>query len=179
MKRPCKRILIASLLVLAAFTFVPVAAGEATTVIVVRHAEKMTDSSDPSLSMDGKVRAATLGQMLADVELSAILSTPFKRTTGTVAGIAKARGLEVTITPIDDGLAKHVEDIARRIKEDHAGGAVLVVGHSNTVPAIVGALGIDGVSELTEKDYDDLFVVNIDESGVAHLMHLHYGEVSP
>lgn len=179
MKRPCKRTLLASLLIFAAAAVIPVLAGTATTVIVVRHAEKMTDSTDPLLSEAGKERAAELAHVLADVKLSAIISTPFKRTTGTVAAIAETRGIEITLMPIDGGLEKHVADIARRVVEKYAGSAVLIVGHSNTVPAIVRKFGIDGLPELTEKDYDDLFVLNIDGSGTAQLVHLHYGAVSP
>jgi len=178
MNRP-HSLLVANLLIFAVIAGGPVSAGETTTVIVVRHAEKLTDSSDPELSEAGKERTTALTRMLADVELSAIYSTPFKRTIATVEPIATERGLEIALTPVDDGLEKHAEDVARRAVTDHAGTAVLVVGHSNTVPAILKSLGVDGAPPLTEKDYDDLFVVSIDESGGARLVHLHYGAVSP
>jgi len=171
--------LIATLLIFAVIAGVPAAAADTTTVILVRHAEKMTDSSDPELSEAGVARAAALVRVLADVKLSAIFSTPFKRTTETVAAIGAERGIDVVITAIEEGLEKHVADVVRRVTQDHPGETVLVVGHSNTVPAILGGLGIHGAPALSEKDYDDLFVVTIEADGSAQLMHLHYGAVSP
>lgn len=56
-----------------------------TTLILVRHAEKVKDgSNDPILTPEGKVRANELMYILKHVELSAIYSTPYKRTQQTV-----------------------------------------------------------------------------------------------
>lgn len=47
---------------------------------------------------------------------------------------------------------------------------VLIVGHSNTVPAIVRTLDIE-VEDLTEKDYGDVFVIQFRE-GKPQLLRL-------
>jgi len=48
-----------------------------------------------------------------------------------------------------------VADAARR----HAGRVVVVVGHSNTVPAIVAALGGPRMADLCDAAYATMFVV--------------------
>ena len=47
---------------------------------------------------------------------------------------------DLTEQIILDTIEKHAADVARRAVTDHAGTAVLVVGHSNTVPAILKSL---------------------------------------
>jgi hypothetical protein len=56
---------------------------------------------------------------------------------------------------------------------------VLVVGHSNTLPAILESLGVAAAPRLTEADYDDLFVAIVHRCATAQLIHLHYGEPTP
>jgi hypothetical protein len=60
----------------------------------------------------------------------------------------------------------------------HAGGTVLVVGHSNTIPAIVGALGAPQPRDLCDSEYDQLFVVVIGDTGPPRLIRSRYGAPS-
>lgn len=64
-------------------------------IIVVRHAEKAVAESDPPLSEKGQRRARALAEMLSKVQLSAIYSTPYKRTAQTVEPLAEQLGLAV------------------------------------------------------------------------------------
>ncbi len=132
-------------------------------VFVVRHAEKTVETSNPSLSEKGVIRAKVLAEMLSKSNLEAVYSTPFKRTEQTVAPLASALNLSVQNYPAGGG-----EALAEQLKQ--AGQSALVVGHSNTVPAIVRALGIE-VENLTEKDYGDLFIVQF-HNGQAQLIRL-------
>jgi len=59
---------------------------------------------------------------------------------------------------------------------EHAGQTVLVVGHSNTVPKIVEALGAAAPPPICDQDYDDLYIVSIPSEGKPRLMHARYGE---
>jgi hypothetical protein len=61
----------------------------------------------------------------------------------------------------------------------HAGGTVLVVGHSNTIPAIVGALGAPRPRDLCDSEYDQLFVVILGDTGPPRLVRSRYGAASP
>jgi hypothetical protein len=56
---------------------------------------------------------------------------------------------------------------------------VLVVVHSNTVPAIIAALGAPPQPPICDNSYDDLYVVTIPASGAARVIHARYGEPSP
>lgn len=132
-----------------------------TLVIVVRHAEKAVEPGpDPALSDAGRARAERLAAILADARITAAYSTQFKRTRDTAAPAAKARGLEVRVHEAHPGQAEaDAAALAAEIRARHAGGTVLVVAHSNTVPAIVKALaGID-VPAIADDEYDRLYVV--------------------
>ncbi len=148
-----------------------------TTVILVRHAEKTTAADDPDLSEAGQARAAELARTLADIEIDAIYSTDFKRTRNTAAAVAAAKEIEIQLIRRDE-LSTHVAELPKRILADHPDGTVLVVGHSNTVPALIESFGVP-TAKLTEKEYDDLYVVTVQAGGKARLMHLHFGAVSP
>ncbi|MFQ5704239.1 MAG: phosphoglycerate mutase family protein [Gemmatimonadales bacterium] len=156
----------------------PSAAQQATTVILVRHAEKESTAGerDPVLSAAGKARARELARVLAQTKISTIYSTPFHRTMNTAQPIAELLGLEVTTTPVSGTL---VQDMARLLREDHAGETVLVVSHSNTVPAIMNALGAGPYEQLGEDEYDDLFVVTLSADGSASAVQLKYGKETP
>lgn len=158
-------ILVASL-VLAA----PVVPAETTTVLVVRHAEKVTEkSADPELTDEGRAHAAELAAELAHVELAAIYSTPFKRTRDTVAPTAKAKGVDVTVVEVGPDFTTK---LARRILEENRGRSVLVVGHSNTIGPTLEALGCGPSFELDESVYGDLFVCTIPEGSKASWIRL-------
>lgn len=124
------------------------------TVYLVRHAEKAKDGSDdPPLSDLGAKRAAALADALQGVTLAAVYASQYQRTQLTVKPAAEVRNMEVQVVDAGDTGA-----LVEKIRQ-HAGSAVLVAGHSNTVPEIAKALGLSDAIALGEKDYGDLFVV--------------------
>jgi broad specificity phosphatase PhoE len=132
-------------------------------VIVVRHAEKAAaPADDPALSAEGEARARALAAALADADVGAVVVTPRRRTAATAAPLAAARGLTPEVVPFGpagaDGVAAHARAVAAAARR-HRGGAVLVVGHSNTVPAIVAALGGPRLPDLCDAAYASLFLV--------------------
>jgi broad specificity phosphatase PhoE len=145
---------------------------QATTVVLVRHAEKApAPASDPLLSEAGQARANALATALADAGVQAVIVTPFQRTRLTAAPLLEKRGLVpqvVATTPT------HVADVARAVRE-HKGHVVLVVGHSNTIPAIVGALGGPKLPDLCDAQYAQLFTLVIPEQGTPSLVRSQYG----
>ena len=72
----------------------------------------------------------------------------------------------------------HVQDVVNAVKK-HAGHTVLVVGHSNTVPAIVAALGAKRPAAICDPEYDNLFIVTIAADGKAAVVHAKYGAPTP
>jgi broad specificity phosphatase PhoE len=173
--RPAAAVALLGALLTAAIAGEPAPSPVPTTVIVVRHAEKLLEpgEADPPLSPAGKRRAEALRHVLSSLEIGAVYTSPFARTRDTVAPAAADRGLRARETDPRDA-----EGLAARIRTEHRGQTVLVAGHSNTVPALLQALGVREEIVLDDRhDYDDLFVVTLEGKG-ARLLHLHYGEPS-
>jgi len=148
-----------------------------TVVLLVRHAEKAAQPpQDPPLTEAGSARAQALVAVARDAGVSAIITTQYERTRKTAEPTAAA--LHVTPEVVDAGpAAQHAKAVADQILK-HAGGTVLVVGHSNTVPAIVGALGAPRPRDLCDSEYDQLFVVVLGDAGPPRVIRSRYGAVS-
>ena len=135
-------------------------------VVLTRHAERDPIGSDPSLSAAGRVRARLLAAMLADAGIDAVFVSEVKRTQQTAAPLASMRGL----TP-----ATLETDITRaRLQVRAAGQRVLVVGHSNTVPRLIEALGGPAGVEIDDHVFNRLFVLQVEDSS-AELLSMTYG----
>ena len=148
-----------------------------TVVLLVRHAEKAAQPpQDPPLSEAGSARARALVEVARDAGVTAIITTQFERTRKTAEPTAVA--LRVTPEVVEVGAAaQHAKAVADQVRK-HAGGTVLVVGHSNTIPAIIGALGAREPRELCDSEYDQLFVVIIGDTGPPRLIRSRYGAPS-
>ena len=154
-------------------------ADDPTVVIVVRHGEREetpADPRDPALNAAGQTRAAALAAAAEDAGVSAVYSTQFRRTRDTGAPLAQKLGVPVTPFEINGGnMANYPALLRDEILDKHRGKTVVVVGHSNTVPAIVQALGGKPVPALTEADYDRFYVVVVSESGNGRVIKAQYG----
>ncbi|MEZ6093648.1 MAG: phosphoglycerate mutase family protein [Pirellulaceae bacterium] len=141
-----------------------------TVVFLVRHAEKEAgDSRDPELSDVGRERVEALTAMLSSTNLAALFATEYKRTQQTVEPLARQKELLVTTIEASDTMR-----LVNKIKNEFADQAVLVAGHSNTVPAIITELGCEEQVTIDESDYDQLFMLIIGDDGKTTLVALHY-----
>jgi len=131
----------------------------------VRHVEKANSSDDPDISEAGHARAEALARLLKDAGITAIYATEFKRTQQTAAPLAKALGLKVTVIRADE--KKRLVSALRKKSAN-----VLVVGHTNTVPDIIKALQVSTPVSIAETEYDNLFVVILEEK--PRLIRLHF-----
>jgi broad specificity phosphatase PhoE len=166
-----------ALLALAAPPAAAQSAAGATTVYLVRHAEKVDESRDAALSEIGLRRADALADALANAGITAVYATQFQRTQRTGGALAARMGLTPTIEAASGDAAAHARAIADAIRTRHAGGRVLVVGHSNTVPLIVRALGGSAPEALGDNEYDSLFIVTLPAAGGAvTTVRARYGE---
>lgn len=148
----------------------------ATTVILVRHAEKSsTPSADPPLTEQGEARARDLLAALRNSGVSVIITTQFLRTKSTAEPVAAALGITPEVVAASG--ATHVQAVAAAIRK-HAGQTVLVVGHSNTIPAIIAALGAPEPPPICDEEYDDLYVATVPPAGPARLILAKYGDRS-
>jgi broad specificity phosphatase PhoE len=142
------------------------------TVIFTRHAEKAAaPAKDPVLTEAGQRRAELLASMLADTGVEAIYVTDLQRTQLTAAPLAERVHIKPTVLP-----AKDTASLVKAIRERKSG-VVVVVGHSNTVPDIIAALG-GPKFEIQESQYDNLLVLTV-EPTKSSLLRLHYGDTTP
>lgn len=145
-----------------------------TVILLVRHAEKALDEGDdPSLTAAGTSRANALAHVAREAGVSTLYSTTYQRTRLTAEPLANALGLSVQTLP-----AKDTEGLVKKLRTEHAGETVLVSGHSNTVPAVLRALGAD-YEDLDERDYDNLFVAYLSPNGEVTVTLLQFGEATP
>jgi broad specificity phosphatase PhoE len=148
-----------------------------TTVIVVRHAEKAAaPAADPPLTPAGVARAEALVGAVRGMPVTAVVSTDFARTRATAAPLAARLGLTTEI--VDARLPDHARRAAEGVLARHRGETVVVVGHSNTVPDIVAALGAAKPAPICDAEYDNLFVVRVPVSGAASVERRRYGAAS-
>ena len=149
-----------------------------TTMIFVRHAEKaLIPVNDPGLSPAGQVRAAELARQLADADVVAgidvIYSTPYRRTMETAQPVSDALAIPINTYNPDDDDEETVDGMVRA----HKGKIILVVGHSNTLPALIAALGASkNVPPIAEMEYDNLYLVSIPWFGKTKTIRVRYGE---
>lgn len=147
-----------------------------TTVIFVRHAEKAAvPADDPGLSAAGQRRAEELARQLVDADvvagIDAVYSTPYRRTVDTAKPVADALNLPVLSYDASD-----TEAIIESIVREYKGKIVLVVGHSNTVPEMIGNMGASkNVPPIAEDEYDNIYVVSIPWFGKTKTIRLRYG----
>jgi len=147
------------------------------TILLVRHAEKATDANEASvpLSEAGTARAARLAEMLRSAGVTAVYATDTVRARRTAEPLAKAAGLEVRIYAPKDADGKlEPRILLDRLQKEEPRGIVLVVGHSNTVPEILAALGDPEKVEILANQFDDLFVVTPKAEGPPSVVHLKY-----
>jgi broad specificity phosphatase PhoE len=145
-----------------------------TTIIVIRHAEKVLDvGADPPLSEAGGARAALLARMFGNPRLpghiDAVYVTPDQRSRLTAAPLAQVLG--VTAIEATDEPAR----LAHRVLHEHSGGRILIVGHSDTVPAIVAALsGASAIPPIDALEYCTMYIVTVPRIGHANFVRLTY-----
>ncbi len=130
-----------------------------TIVYLVRHAEKEA-GKDPALTPEGKARAERLAALLKSENVVKVYSTDTRRTRETADPVAKAFGLEIELYE-----PMHHYRMVDRIKGQP--GVIVVVGHSNTIPAMAAVVaGKDETyPDFDESDYESLYWADISADG--------------
>lgn len=175
---PGRRSLLALGFAIAAVLILPASAAAQKAIIVVRHGEKISEE-DERLTEAGRARAGRLAEMLKKSGILAIYSTDTERTLGTAQPLATALGMKIRLyesKPVDGRF--DFAPFAERLRAEAPDGVVLVVGHSNTVPPLLRALGCGDDVSLASDEFDNLFVVVPDSgkkaSGGATLVRFRY-----
>lgn len=128
-------------------------------VVLVRHAERATEpAGDPALTPAGEQRAQALAQALGGLRVNAILTTQFRRTRDTAAPLARVLGIQPqAIEATRGGAVEHVRAVADAVRAQT--GVVLVVGHSNTITAVLAALGGPKLDDVCETSFHHAFLL--------------------
>ena len=124
-------------------------------VFVMRHLNTPAGERDPDLLPEGRRIAELVPTWFGPVRPRAIYVSDFRRTRQTAAPLAARLGLEpIVYDPADT---------PRLIARVRAGPLpALIVGHSNTVPDIVAALGGTRPAPLVHENFGDIWRVEAD-----------------
>lgn len=142
------------------------AAGPGVAFVLVRHAEKAAnDPKDPTLSEAGVARAKQLAESLADTRLVAAYTTNYRRTRLTAEETSMRHHLD--LRTYDASLP--AAEFARQLRQAHPHGTVLVVGHSNTIPALAEALCACKVEPMREDEFDRRIEIRVAADGSARM----------
>lgn len=129
--------------------------------VLVRHAEKLDNSADPPLTEAGNRWADSLATFLQPFDVQAIYASEFERTEATARPTAQANQ-----RPIMAYDPRDLPLLIERIDTATARGTFLIVGHSNTTPALANLLlGENRYPKIDESDYGDVFVVTRQRDG--------------
>ena len=147
-------------LVLAAALLAPALAWAAAPHIIylTRHGEKAAEGKDPDLTAQGQARARTIAAMLGKAGIGAVYSSATNPTRQTAQPLAAKLGVD--IETYDAGKPQ-----AMIAKVKAAPAPVLVVGHSNTVPDLVKALGGAPGAPIGDEEYDRLYQLIVHADG--------------
>jgi broad specificity phosphatase PhoE len=138
-------------------------------IYVVRHAERVDDEKRSLLSPEGHARAARLAEFLRDAGVTHVFVTEYERTAQTAEPLARRLGLAPVVVPADEMGA-----LLGKIKTAGPKRRVLVAGHSDTVPALLKALGCADPITIAKAEYDNLFVVIPRDNASPLLLRLRY-----
>jgi broad specificity phosphatase PhoE len=164
LSRAVCRVVVAGLL---PWAFV-IAAEPARTVILVRHAER-AGGTDPSITEAGRCRAKVLAGMLSDAKVRSIYISELARTQQTAEPLAQKLSIKPEVVPVKD-----IDGLVAKLRARTEEGTVLVVGHSNTIPAIVERLSGETEPAIGEGEYDRMFVVTLIGPNQASVVMVRY-----
>ncbi|MCO4294595.1 histidine phosphatase family protein [Solitalea sp. MAHUQ-68] len=143
-----------------------------TTIILVRHAEKLNLDPDSPLSSDGKRRANDLATLLDNVHIDAVYSIAFPRNLSTVQPLCESKGLSPILYQ-RNVYAGVIETIVNNYK----GETVLICGDTETVPGMLNVLsGGEEYKTLKEPDYNHIYYALARQIGKSEVIVKTYGE---
>ena len=131
-----------------------VSATESFSVYLTRHYDKQANVKNPSLTDVGVARALKLSEYLSPITINSVFSTDYPRTRETAGPVAVAKDVIVELYD-----PRNPQVLVESVLEQSQ--AVLIVGHSNTIPDLVRRLGGEA-DAIDESEYGTLYIVTID-----------------
>jgi phosphohistidine phosphatase SixA len=170
-------LLVPLLLLLAAGAGMLVVAWWARTavVVLVPHAEAgLSDTGDPDLSTAGESRARRLGSFLAEAlagrPVDHLYAANSRRSQQTAVSVANQFKLPINLLGSSDW-----GELAGRLRREHRGATVVVIGPAATLRGLAERLGTAALP-LEDDDHASVFVLVLPRPGEGRLLWLRYGE---
>lgn len=133
-----------------------------TTIYMLRHAEKADNSADPELSKEGIARAESWGNYFKKVPIDYFFATGNKRSSSTISAIMMAQD-KFLCHPYDAGMP------LMGLANKYRGKTLLIVGHSDTIPAAINQLiGKRVYGDIPDNDYGYLYIITVTGNKVTH-----------
>jgi broad specificity phosphatase PhoE len=151
-----------------------VTSASATLVVVTRHAEKdLSGGEDPSLTAEGMARAARLAASFpgraGQLGFDRVYVTQWRRSVETARPTLAQSGALLSRVEADAPAA-----LVQQIRTQDVGRRVLVVAHSDTVPAIVhGLVPTAQIPEIASTEYGTVYVIAVPRTGQATVLAMH------
>lgn len=139
---------------------------DGSTIVMVRHADKKEGDGDVSLAPAGEARAEALKEALREAGISVIVTTKTARTRQTAQPLSELLG--------PTAIAVERSEVEQTVRAKLPA-AILVVGHSDTVPDL---MRVFGGPKVDVNGYDNLFII-IRANGMTRFIHGRYGAPSP
>lgn len=155
-----------NIILLLTFFLAQTSWSQPTTIYMIRHAEKEDASANPNLSEEGKIRAEKWKSFFKDIPLDVIYTTDYNRTRQTALPIASSKMQEVVVY--------HPSTLSlEALAKEHRGKALLVVGHSNSIPAQINTL-LDRkeFTDMKESEFGNLYTIVIDGKEVTSALSI-------
>ena len=145
------------------------------TIYLVRHAEKLS-GKDPLLTTEGNNRAGDLFRVLKDKKIKRIYVTEYKRTQNTGDSLRIYSGIDTVLYSSDSSCTDLLNKI---VANNDLNDAILIIGHSNTIPIVIQKLGLTGYPSdyIADNEFDNLFLMKF-RKGNPTLKKLKYGKAS-
>jgi broad specificity phosphatase PhoE len=145
-----------------------------TVVVLVRHAEAgESTSGDPELSPAGEERVAALGGLLDDVltdrRVDYLYAADTRRAQQTAAPVANQFRLPINVLASSDW-----SGLASRIRREHRGKTVVVVGYATTLPGVINQLSGQALA-MRDDEFDAIYVVVMPSPGQTRVLRVRYG----
>jgi broad specificity phosphatase PhoE len=145
-----------------------------TIVILVRHAEAADSATgDPDLNPEGERRAARLGTFIADAlpgrQVDHLYAADTRRAQQTASSVANQFKVPINLLSPSDW-----PGLASRIRREHRGETVVVVGYATTLPGVLNRLSATTVA-FDQDDFESIYVVVVPNPGQPRMLRLRNG----
>lgn len=147
-------------------------------VFALRHADREPDPKD-ALTDKGRQRAIVLARLLGESGIRNAWCSDATRARQTLQPLQDALGASLTATIVPVGgqhsADEHQQAIIAGVKGLSANAVAAIISHSDTVGPIIKALTGQSIGQITQDQFDKLFVLSIPPVGAASVTLLRYG----